>query len=166
MAKHNWQTTERVCLACGAVQRRDTHPCPYCGGRSDWSATDLLVVTTQFILRAIGYAIAVPVVVFLLGTLSPVQIVVEHAPTTMRADGACFVPMPAEAILVRIAPQCPAEHIAMRYPSETRGVVLAFDAIRREPWARDIDALYLTIFDLIDMLIRWIATGATSSNPG
>lgn len=165
MAKHNWQTTERVCLSCGAVQRRDIHPCPYCGGRSDWSATELLLRTTQWLLRAVGYAIVVPVLVYLLGTLSPVQIVVEHSPTAMVADGACFVPMPAAAVLIRIDRVCPAKHVPMRYPAETRRLVLAFDAARREPWAREIDAFYLTIFDLIDGAVRWVATGATTPAP-
>lgn len=165
MAKHNWQTTERMCIYCGTVQRRDISACPACGGQAVWSASDVLLLASQMLLRLIGYAVVVPVLVYLIGTMSPVQIVVEYIPTQMRAGGACFVPMPREAVLIRIAAACPIVHVPMRYPAETRQVVLAFDAFRREPWARGIDAFFLTLFALIEGSVSWVVTFLTPAAP-
>ncbi len=158
MAKHNWQTTERMCIHCGAVMRRDVHPCRNCGGNLEWNAFDLLTKTVGLILRTLGFLLIVPVLLYLIGSLSPLQIVVEHDGAHMRASGACYVPMPAVKTLIQIRAQCPAVHVGMKYPAQFRAAVLAFDASRREPWAIGISAVYDGLFSYVDAVIEWTAT--------
>ena len=159
MAKHNWQTTERMCIYCGAVVRRDMQPCGRCGGSLEWNAFDLLGTVVAYALRLAVLAIVLPVVFYLIGTMSPVQIVVERDLPQMRANGACFVPMPAAKTLISIRAQCPTSHIVMRYPAQTRSFVIAFDSLRHEPWALGVSGVYDELFIRIDALIEWVAAG-------
>ena len=162
MAKHNWQTTERMCIYCGAVIRRDLHPCRSCGGNLEWNAVDFVMTAVGLVVRVLAVTVLVPVLVYLIGTLSPLQVVIERDPAAMRAKGACFVAMPAVKSFMQIQPQCPVPHTAMPFPSQARTVLLAWDAVRSAPWAFGIMTVYDEVFMYVDAFIVWIAATVTT----
>ena len=162
MAKHNWQTTERMCIYCGAVIRRDLHPCRSCGGNLEWNAVDFVMTAVGLVVRVLAVTVLVPVLVYLLGTLSPLQVVIERDPAAMRANGACFVAMPAVKSFMQIRSQCPVPHTAMPFPTQTRTVLLAWDAVRSAPWAFGIMTVYDEVFMYVDAFIVWIAATVTT----
>ena len=162
MAKHNWQTTERMCIYCGAVIRRDLHPCRSCGGNLEWNAVDFVMTAIGLVVRVLAVTVLVPVLVYLLGTLSPLQVVIERDPAAMRANGACFVAMPAVKTFMQIRPQCPVTHTAMPFPTQARTVLLAWDAVRSAPWAFGIVTVYDEVFMYVDAFIVWIAATVTT----
>jgi hypothetical protein len=161
MAKHNWQTTERMCIYCGAVIRRDIQPCRSCGGNLEWNAIDFVMHAVRLFVRVIAVAVLIPVLWYLLGTLSPLQVVIERDAAVMRANGACVVAMPAVKSLIQIRPQCPVVHTAMPFPTQARTVVLAWDAVRSAPWAFGIMTVYDEVFMSVDAFIIWIAATVT-----
>jgi len=120
-------------------------------------------MTVSYLIRTAAFLIIVPVLVYLIGSLSPLQIVVERNATQMRAGGACYVAMPAIKTLVQIREQCPPTHVLMRFPAQTRAVVLSFDVLRHEPWALGVTALYDEVFSFVDVIIEWTATGMTGA---
>ena len=162
MAKHNWQTTERMCIYCGAVVRRDLDPCRSCGGNLAWNAVDFIMTAVGLFVRVIAAAVLVPVLLYLIGTLSPLQVVVEQNPAAMRANGACIVAMPAVKSLVHIRPHCPATHTAMPFPTQVRTVLLAWDAVRGASWAFGIVTVYDEVFMYVDAFVAWIAATVTT----
>lgn len=162
MAKHNWQTTERMCIYCGAVIRRDLHPCRSCGGNLEWNAVDFIKTAVRLCVRIVTVAILVPVLLYLVGTLSPLQVVVERDTAAMRANGACVVAMPAVKSLMQIRPQCPAAHTDIPFPTQVRTVLLAWDAVRSAPWAFGIVTVYDEVFMYVDAFIVWIAATVTT----
>ncbi len=162
MAKHNWQTTERMCISCGAVVRRDIQPCGRCGGALEWNAVDFVMTAVRVFVRVIAAAVLIPVLLYLLGTLSPLQVVIERDAAAMRANGACVVAMTAVKTLIQIRPQCPVVHTAMPFPTQARTVLLAWDAVRSAPWAFGIMTVYDEIFMAVDAFIVWIAATVTT----
>jgi hypothetical protein len=112
----------------------------------------------------VALLILVPVLLYLIGTLSPLQIVVERNPAEMRAGGACYVTMPAVRTLIQIREQCPTSHVLMPYPQQVRTGILFFDAQRNEPWARTVTTLYDAVFLFVDTIIEWTAAGMTLSD--
>jgi hypothetical protein len=161
MAKHNWQTTERMCIYCGAVIRRDIHPCRSCGGNLEWNAVDLVMTAVGRITRVLVVAVLVPVLLYLFGTVSPLQVVIERNPAAMRANGACIIAMPVVKALIQIQPNCPVPHTALPFPSQLRTVLLAWDAVRSAPWAFGIVTVYDEVFMYVDAFIVWIAATVT-----
>jgi hypothetical protein len=161
MAKHNWQTTERMCIYCGAVIRRDIHPCRSCGGNLEWNAVDLVMTAVGRITRVLVVAVLVPVLLYLFGTVSPLQVVIERNPAAMRANGACIIAMPVVKALIQIQPNCPVPHTALPFPSQLRTVLLAWDAVRSAPWAFGIVTVYDEVFMYVDAFIGWIAATVT-----
>ncbi|MFN7470663.1 MAG: hypothetical protein ACK5S9_03285, partial [Roseiflexaceae bacterium] len=93
-------------------------------------------------MRLLAVAVLVPVLLYLVGTLSPLQLVIERDPAAMRANGACMVAMPAAKAFMQIRPQCPVTHTAMPFPTQARTVLLAWDAVRSAPWAFGIMTVY------------------------
>jgi hypothetical protein len=162
MAKHNWQTTERMCIYCGAVIRRDIQPCRSCGGNLEWNAVDFVMNGVRLFVRVIAAAVLIPVLLYLLGTLSPLQVVIERDAAAMRANGACIVAMPAVKTLIQIRPQCPAAHTAMPFPTQARTVLLTWDAVRSAPWAFGIVTVYDEVFMAVDAFVIWIAATVTT----
>ena len=151
-----------MCIYCGAVIRRDLHPCRSCGGNLEWNAVDFVMTAIGLVIRVLAVTVLFPVLVYLLGTLSPVQVVVERDPATMRANGACIVAMPAAKVIMQIESQCPVTHTAMPFPTQARTVLLAWDAVRSAPWAFGIVTVYDEVFMYVDAFIVWIAATVTT----
>lgn len=125
---------------------------------------DLFRTTVSYLVRTVAVLILVPVLLYLIGSLSPLQIVVERNPSAMRAGGACYVAMPALRTLIQIRDQCPTAHVLVPYPQQIRAGVLAWEALQGEPWARAVATLYDAVFSFVETIIEWTAAGMTLSD--